>query len=142
MNKIFKSRALARAACTACTLLLPFFLVDELQIRSTQSRGSNSVFTNALRFYAGERPKEDRYIAIVSYIGLEDGLDPEAVRSSVNGIIENHVTPAFEKKGLRFNYNTNQVTDVRLFYNKDTTRAGVAVFCFVTSIAAFALVVA
>jgi len=107
---------------------------------------------NALLFYSGHSeedrvataPNPDRYIAIVTYLGIQDDADMERVRSSVDKIIRNQVTSAFERKGLRLQPTTSKVTNVRLYYNKEhnsTREPEITVVCFVTSRAAFALVV-
>jgi hypothetical protein len=140
-------RTTGLVACILCSILLPFYLLDEFHCLPFPKGPSASVFMNAIRFYTGNNiaSDPDHYIAIVTYVGLPEDFEPEAVKSSVDKIIRDHVMPAFEKKGLRFEYKTNDITSIRLYYNcRQSGRKApdVSVYCFVTSAAAFALVVA
>lgn len=147
------TRILGLTTGVVCSILLPFCLMDEAHPEFYQNRSGNSVFTNAVLFYTGHQdrkqqvvlPKPDRYIAIVTYIGMPENSDAEDIRSTVDEIIRDRVAPAFETKGLRFDHKTNEITNVRLYYNKKGNEGrdepDVKVFCFVTSRAAFAVVV-
>jgi len=160
MHKSFfqiQSRSATRiaglAAGVVCSVLLPFCLLDETACKFYQNRSGNSVFMNAVLFYSGYNsevrqqitPNPDRYIAIVTYIGIQENAGRGSAKSSVDEIIRDHVIPAFERKGLKFEHETNKITNVRLYYNKEyigkRDEPDVRVFCFVTSRAAFALVV-
>jgi hypothetical protein len=83
-NRLSGIRTLGLVACIMCSVLLPFYLLDEFSPLSFPKGSSGSVFMNAIRFYSGHASTTstpDRYIAIVTYMGLPEDFEPEAVKS-------------------------------------------------------------